>query len=99
VTSGTLEFVKGTLTNNGTINGTISFDSNGDELITAKAAAKAATPAPKMRPMGASPASVHLLAQAVAAFGADQGLAALSGHGAMAQNEALTGLVSARRLI
>jgi fibronectin-binding autotransporter adhesin len=99
VTSGTLEFVKGTLTNNGTINGTVSFDSNGDELITAKAAAKAATPAPKMRPMGASPASVHLLAQAVAAFGADQGLAALSGHGAMAQNDALTGLVSARRLI
>jgi len=95
VTSGTLEFLKGTtLTNNGTINGTESIDTNGDLLITAAAPSKAAAPA--VTPNAS--ASVHLLAQAAAAFGTDQGLAATSGHGIGTLGDAVLGVTGSSHL-
>ena len=92
VTSGTLEFLKGTLTNNGTINGTISFDSSGDELITAKTGAvkKAAIPeltatdTTSKTPSPTAPSSqsaLSLMVQAAATFGVDQGTMAFSDRG------------------
>ena len=91
VTSGTLEFLKGTLTNNGTINGTISYDSNGDELITAMTSGvkknatseSAATDATSKAPTGtaSAPAAVSLMIQAAATFGIDQGSLAIPAYG------------------
>ena len=94
VTSGTLEFIKGTLSGSGTINGTISFDTNGDELITAAAPSKASPAASvdRTQTTATSAGSVHLLAQAVASFGTDQGLVAHRGYGMAPMNDALLGL-------
>jgi hypothetical protein len=85
VTSGTLEFLKGTLTNHGTINGTVSFDGNGNELITAAAAAVRRSAAPAHAPGSAaqrnagSPGALLLLSQAAAMFGIEQGATTFSG--------------------
>jgi uncharacterized lipoprotein NlpE involved in copper resistance len=94
VTSGTLEFLKGTLSGSGTINGTVSFDASGDELITAAAPSKAAVPAAsahKTLTTTTSAGSVHLLAQAVASFGTDLGLMAHWGDGVAPKNDVLLG--------
>jgi uncharacterized lipoprotein NlpE involved in copper resistance len=107
VTSGTLEFLKGTLTNNGTINGTVTFDTSGDELITAKtpavktavvpagAAAKTTTMASSLAAI--SPAALSLLTQAAAMFGVDHGTIMLPDYVAPSQAPSLA-LVRARRL-
>lgn len=97
VTSGTLEFLKGTLTNNGTINGVVSFDSSGDELITAEPAAgaeetlsKAAVVATDSRApaAGSLPAArptiqtaAALMVQAAATFGVDAGMMSVRDFG------------------
>jgi hypothetical protein len=100
VTSGTLEFLKGTLTNNGTINGKISFDSSGDELITAETsvkkssvsapAASVSTSKAVASPSPSSSAAVSLMIQAAATFGIDQGSMAIPAYG--------TGLLQATSL-
>jgi hypothetical protein len=110
VTSGTLEFLKGTLTNNGTINGTISFDSSGDELITAETAAvgtavvkknavseSAVTEATNKAPAPSSAAALSLMVQAAAAFGVDQGTMALPDFGAGALQGTSLGLLGANQ--
>ena len=66
VTSGTLEFASGTLTNDGTINGTVTMDSNGDVLITAKSGGSGKQLI-RDTPMQTTTAAA-LLVQAAAAF-------------------------------
>ncbi|HZZ87835.1 MAG TPA: hypothetical protein VFE13_05815, partial [Caulobacteraceae bacterium] len=59
VTSGTLEFLAGTFTNNGTINGNLTTDGSGNIFITAAAGA--------VKPASAG---VHAMTQAAAGFAA-----------------------------
>ncbi len=103
VTSGTLEFLKGTLSGSGTINGVKTTDSNGDTLITAAApsGAPARVSASKAQAAGASeetpphPAGrAHLLAQAVAMFGVDRSFGTRSAYGSLDHLGASLGLVA-----